>query len=260
MKSAICYLKPKLKGQLVSNLSKIAFSVVVLALATSGQAAVTLITPEEIPVLALDQQEVTGNFFRSSKTTYKLDPGSHDIAVRYEQLFNQTNGEHDILKSAVITVRANLEDNKTYRLSLVNPPKNYEVAQEYVKQPIIAVMDEQGQVIAQQQALNNAPKPMLGSSFFNRVMDFRTQLGNQKDYTAPATTNNSVSNSGNNSGNNSAMASTSGSSASGTSMPASSMPASSMPVTGSNTLEQLKQLWQQSTKPEREQFMQFIIR
>ncbi|WP_169733738.1 DUF2057 domain-containing protein [Alkanindiges illinoisensis] len=232
-------MKSKSKGQHVVTLSKVVLSLMVVAMATSAQAAVTLVTPEEIPVLALDQQEVSGSFFRSSKTTYKLDPGMHDIAVRYEQLFNLTNGEHDILKSAVVSVRANLEDNKTYRLSLVNPPKNYDVAKDYVKQPIIAVLDEQGKVIAQQQGLDNAPKPMLGSSFFNRVMDFRNKPGMQKDLTTSQTGNN-----------NQAVTSS-----------AKALTTTTGLATGATgNLEQLKQLWQNASKQEREQFMQFIIR
>lgn len=232
----VCNLKSKLKAQHVVTLSKVVLSLMVVAMATSAQAAVTLVTPEEIPVLALDQQEVSGGFFRSSKTTYKLDPGTHEIAVRYEQLFNLTNGEHDVLKSAVVSVRAKLEDNKTYRLSLVNPPKNYDVAKDYVKQPIIAVLDEQGKVIAQQQGLDNAPKPMLGSSFFNRVMDFRNKPEMQKDLTTSQTDNNSQA-------------------------VTSSVKVSTVSTTGANdNLEQLKQLWQNASKQEREQFMQFIIR
>lgn len=230
----------------MSNLSKVAFSVVVMALAASSHAAVTLITPEEIPVLALNQQEVSGNFFRSTKTSYKLDPGMHDIAVRYEQLFNLNNGEHDILKSAVISVRADLQDNRTYYLRLVNPPKDYNVAKDYVKQPIIAVMDDQGKIIAQQQGLDNAPKPVLGSSFFNRVMDFRDKLDSRKDYTVPVS---------NHSAANSSAYSQSGELSS--KVVSSSATSSSA---ASSTVEQLKQLWQQTNEQERQQFMQFIIR
>lgn len=214
------------------NFSRIACSMLVMTAAVSSHAEVTLITPEEIPVLALNQQEVSGGFFRSTKTTYKLDPGTHDIAVRYEQLFNLNTGDHDILKSGVINVRAELEDNKTYRLSLVNPPKDYDAAKEYVKQPIIAVLDEQNRVVAQQQGLDNAPKPMLGSSFFNRVMDFRTKVDSRKDLTTSQTGSTQ---------------------ATGTAVRGST-------VSDTSKVEQLKQLWQQSTEQEREQFMRFIIR
>ena len=228
-------MKPSLKGLPVIHLSTVKMSIMALTMTltctAATHAAVTLITPEQIAVLTLDQQEVSGSFFRSTKTTYQLDPGTHDIAVRYEQLFNLTNDDHDILKSAMVSVRANLEDNKTYRLSLINPPKNYEVAKEYVKQPIIAVVDEQGKIIAQQQGLDNAPKPMLGSSFFNRVMDFRNKPDTQKDLTTGQ-------------------------------MPTSNIKSTTAGTTTDATgnLEQLKQSWQHASKQEREQFMQFIIR
>jgi hypothetical protein len=155
-------------------------SLVKLILATAlvstsmAYAEVTLITPEEIPVLALDDQEVSGGFFRTAKTTYKLDAGQRHISVRYEQIFNLNDGNHDILKSAVVTVSANLTDGKTYYLKLVNPPKdNYEKAKAYVNQPIIAVVDDAGNTVAQQTGVDSTPKAWLGNGLFGRVFDLR---------------------------------------------------------------------------------------
>ncbi|RZA04864.1 MAG: DUF2057 domain-containing protein [Moraxellaceae bacterium] len=219
----------------MKNLNRIGLMVALMTLAVSTQAAVTLLTPEEIPVLALDQQEVSGSLFRSSKTTYKLDPGSREIAVRYEQLFNQNNGDHDVLKSAIVSLKAELQDNKTYRLTLVNPPKDYDAAKQYVKQPIIAIVDEQGNTVAQQQALDNAPKPLLGSSFFNRVLDLRNNDG-QKDLTRAAST--------------STLSTT----------PVTSASTTAVSTVKGSTVEQLKQLWQSANEQERQQFMQSIIR
>lgn len=224
----------------MKNLTRIGLMAALMTLAVSTQAAVTLFTPEEIPVLALDQQEISGSLFRSSKTTYKLDPGSREIAVRYEQLFNQNNGDHDVLKSGIVSLKADLQDNKTYRLTLVNPPKDYDAAKDYVKQPIIAIVDEQGNTVAQQQGLDNAPKPLLGSSFFNRVLDLRGSDG-QKDLTRAGAA--------------STVSTTSA-------QPVSSNTASTTTVNTlkTSTVEQLKQLWQSANEQERQQFMQFIIR
>lgn len=228
------------KRALVKNLNTIGLMAALMAVAITSEAAVTLVTPEEIPVLALDQQEISGSLFRSSKTTYKLDPGSREIAVRYEQLFSQNNGDHDVLKSAILNLKADLQDNKTYRLTLVNPPKNYDDAKQYVKQPIVAIVDEQGNTVSQQQGLDNAPKPLLGSSFFNRVLDLRGNDG-QKDLTragAPSTVSTT------------------------TAQPVSSTSAGNATVNTAKagTVEQLKQLWQSANEQERQQFMQFIIR
>ena len=199
-----------------------------MTVVVTSEAAVTLLAPEEIPVLALDHQEVAGSLFWSSKTTYKLDSGSHEIAVRYEQLFDQNNGDHDVLKSSIVSLKAELQDNKTYRLTLVNPPKDYDDAKQYVKQPIIAIVDEQGNTVAQQQALDNAPKPLLGSSLFKRVLDFRSNNG-QKDLTRTGTD-------------------------------ASTASTTTVNAVKGSTVEQLKQLWQSASEQERQQFMQSIIR
>lgn len=199
-----------------------------MTVVVTSEAAVTLLAPEEIPVLALDQQEVAGSLFWSSKTTYKLDSGSHEIAVRYEQLFDQNNGDHDVLKSSIVSLKAELQDNKTYRLTLVNPPKDYDDAKQYVKQPIIAIVDEQGNTVAQQQALDNAPKPLLGSSLFKRVLDFRSNNG-QKDLTRTGTD-------------------------------ASTASTTTVNAVKGSTVEQLKKLWQSASEQERQQFMQSIIR
>ncbi len=212
----------------MKNLNRIGLIFALMTVVVTSEAAVTLLAPEEIPVLALDQQEVAGSLFWSSKTTYKLDSGSHEIAVRYEQLFDQNNGDHDVLKSSIVSLKAELQDNKTYRLTLVNPPKDYDDAKQYVKQPIIAIVDEQGNTVAQQQALDNAPKPLLGSSLFKRVLDFRSNNG-QKDLTRTGTD-------------------------------ASTASTTTVNAVKGSTVEQLKQLWQSASEQERQQFMQSIIR
>ena len=212
----------------MKNLNRIGLMFALMTVVVTSEAEVTLLAPEEIPVLALDQQEVAGSLFWSSKTTYKLDSGSHEIAVRYEQLFDQNNGDHDVLKSSIVSLKAELQDNKTYRLTLVNPPKDYDDAKQYVKQPIIAIVDEQGNTVAQQQALDNAPKPLLGSSLFKRVLDFRSNNG-QKDLTRTGTD-------------------------------ASTASTTTVNAVKGSTVEQLKQLWQSASEQERQQFMQSIIR
>ncbi len=212
----------------MKNFNRIGLMFALMTVVVTSEAAVTLLAPEEIPVLALDQQEVAGSLFWSSKTTYKLDSGSHEIAVRYEQLFDQNNGDHDVLKSSIVSLKAELQDNKTYRLTLVNPPKDYDDAKQYVKQPIIAIVDEQGNTVAQQQALDNAPKPLLGSSLLKRVLDFRSNNG-QKDLTRTGTD-------------------------------ASTASTTTVNAVKGSTVEQLKQLWQSASEQERQQFMQSIIR
>lgn len=216
---------------------------IALVSASTAYAEVTLVTPEEIPVLALDDQEVSVGLFRSTKTTYKLDAGQHHISVRYEQLFNLNDGNHDILKSGVVTVSANLQDGKTYQLKLVNPPKNnYEKAKDYVKQPTIAVVDDAGNIVGQQTGVDSTPKPWLGSGLFNRVFDLRNN--DKKDIET------NLSN----------IRKAEQASASVAVVPATTTVATTTNIAPSSaTVEQLKQLWQQATPQQRQQFAAWLV-
>lgn len=209
-------------------ISKLAVALLMTGAALSAaHAEVTLLTPEEIAVLALDDQEVNAGLLRGKTTTYKLDAGAHNITVRYEQFFQQYDGNHDILKSAGITVPATLQDGQTYTLKLVNPPKNFDVAKEYVKQPTIAVVDAAGNVVAQQQGVDSTPKSWLGSGLFDRVFDLRQD-------TKPA-----------------------GKPAAVTPVVAASAVPATVAAAGGN-VAQLKQLWSSATAQERQQFAAWL--
>lgn len=217
---------------------------IALVSASTAYAEVTLVTPEEIPVLALDDQEVTVGLFRSTKTTYKLDAGQHHISVRYEQLFNLNDGNHDILKSGVVTVSANLQDGKTYQLKLVNPPKNnYEKAKDYVKQPTIAVVDEAGNIVGQQTGVDSTPKPWLGSGLFNRVFDLRNN--DKKDIETNLS--------------NIRKAEQANASVAVVPVTTTTVATTSNSAVNSTTVEQLKQLWQQASPQQRQQFAAWLV-
>lgn len=216
----------------MNQISKLAVALLMTGTALSmAHAEVTLLTPEEIPVLALDDQEVNAGLLRGKTTTYKLDAGQHNITVRYEQFFQQNDGNHDILKSGAVTVPVSLQDGQTYTLKLVNPPKNFDIAKEYVKQPIIAVVDAAGNVVAQQQGVDSTPKSWLGSGLFGRVFDLRQDTKPAKPaYSAPAPVAAPVS---------------------------SAAPAAVSAVAGGN-VAQLKQLWSNATQQERQQFAAWL--
>lgn len=210
----------------MNQISKLAVALLMTGTALSvAHAEVTLLTPEEIAVLALDDQEVNAGLLRGKTTTYKLDAGQHNITVRYEQFFQQYDGNHDILKSGGVTVPVTLQDGQTYTLKLVNPPKNFDLAKEYVKQPIIAVVDAAGNVVAQQQGVDSTPKSWLGSGLFGRVFDLRQDT---KPAGKPA---------------------------------AAPVAAAAVPTTvavAGGNVAQLKQLWSSATAQERQQFAAWL--
>lgn len=96
--------------------------------------------PELIQVLAIDGQERTGNFFGSRATTLELNAGEHVLSVRYSQIFQLGADDHDIIKSKPMAIRFNAEAGQRYALT-VSPPKRYEAAKEFAKQPDIRLIN-----------------------------------------------------------------------------------------------------------------------
>lgn len=160
---------------------RLTFAAAALMVSGSVFSAVTVTAPEEIKILAVNDQEVNTGLFRSENNAYKLDAGSSSISLRYIQYFEHMSGEHDIVKSGVVTLKTpNLQDNKTYQLALVNAPKTFEDAKKYAEQPTVALYDQKQQVLVQQTGANTEQKPWLSRSMFGGAVDLT-----QKNVKAP---------------------------------------------------------------------------
>jgi hypothetical protein len=102
---------------------------------------VSLEVPELIQILSIDGQEGNSNFLGSRAHIQQLTVGEHVLSVRYTQLFNINADEHDILKSKPMAIRFTAEAGQTYQLS-VTPPRRYEAAKEFAKQPDIRLVNK----------------------------------------------------------------------------------------------------------------------
>ncbi len=212
---------------------------VALILSHSALAAVNITAPEEIAILAVNDQEVSTGLFRSKKNNYKLDAGQLSLSVRYEQLFDHSNGEHDVLKSGVVTLKTPvLKDGESYQLALVNAPKDFAAGQKFAEQPTIALYDAKQQLLVQQTGASTESKPLFGKGLFGRAFDLTVPkaTGNQPApvYGQPSSTviqNTDITSS--NVTNN-----------------------SSVSVAGKD--QQLIQLWKQASKLERQNFLNWI--
>lgn len=160
---------------------RLTFAAAALMVSGSVFSAVTVTAPEKIKILAVNDQEVNTGLFRSENNAYKLDAGSSSISLRYIQYFEHMSGEHDIVKSGVVTLKTpNLQDNQTYQLALVNAPKTFEDAKKYAEQPTVALYDQKQQVLVQQTGANTEQKPWLSRSMFGGAVDLT-----QKNVKAP---------------------------------------------------------------------------
>lgn len=121
------------------------------AVVAPAYAAVTVQVPENIVVLGINGQEVKSGFLNRDKN-YQLAEGAHQLQLRYQQYFELSNTEHDIVRSGVIQLQTPvLKDGETYRLVTVDSPEEHEQAKDYAKNPVIAIYDQKNQLVVQHQ-------------------------------------------------------------------------------------------------------------
>lgn len=205
-----------------------------LLLSSSVFSAVTITAPEEIVILAVNGQEVNTGLIPSKKNTYQVDAGNLTVNVRYRQYFEHLNGEHDIVKSGVVTLQAeDLQDQRSYRLALINPPKDFDAAKKYAEQPTVALYDQNKKLVVQQTGANNEAQPWLSSGLFGKVVDL-TQKNKNNVANQPAPVYAATS----------------------------AKPVEAAVTTTTNTSstndQQLIQLWQKASKAERQKFMAWL--
>ena len=155
---------------------RIAATAAVFLFSTSVFSAVTVTVPEEIKIVAVNDQEVKSGLLRSNQT-YSLDAGINAISVRYNEFFQHSDNSHDILKSGVVTVKTpSLKEGETYRLALIQAPKDFDAAQKYKDQPIIGLYDAKNQLLVQQTGAKDAAKPWFGNRVLTKKLDMTTQV------------------------------------------------------------------------------------
>lgn len=155
---------------------RITATAAVFLFSTSVFSAVTVTVPEEIKIVAVNDQEVNSGLLRSNQT-YSLDAGVNAISVRYNEFFQHSDNSHDILKSGVVTVKTpSLKDGETYRLALIQAPKDFDAAQKYKDQPIIGLYDAKNQLLVQQAGTKDAAKPWFGNRVLTKKLDMTTQV------------------------------------------------------------------------------------
>jgi len=214
-------------------LSRLSIAALIFSLGNVAYAAVTIAAPEVIDVLAVNDQEVKNNFLRSQESTYEIDAGKASLSIRYRQFFQHLNGEHDILKSGVVTVQTpDLKDSETYTLALVNPPQSFEAAKIYAAQPTVALYNSKNELVVQQTGANTEAKPWLGSGLLGRSFDLtQKQIKPSVHQPEPTYT-----------------ASSSTASTAKTAMTSRNI----------QTDQQLIELWKKASKAERQSFMNWI--
>lgn len=150
---------------------KLGVAAIALMASSSAFSAVTISVPEEIKLLAVNDQEIRSGLFSSAQQV-KVNAGENVINLRYQQYFEHHNGAHDILKSGVITLKTPiLQDGENYRLALVNPPKDFDAAKEFKDQPSFGLYNQKNQLLVQQTGAKASSTGWLIGSLRNKTVD-----------------------------------------------------------------------------------------
>lgn len=137
-------------------------------------AAVNISAPEDIQVIAINQQDVKTGVF-SKKEGYTLSEGTHKISVRYHGFFEHHDHSHDVLKSDVFTLTTPELKSGQYHLALIDAPRDFEAAKQYQQQPIVGLYDQHKNLVAQQVGSKKNKSSWLNS------INFTTSTQSQSD-------------------------------------------------------------------------------
>ena len=139
----------------LKKLTTAALLVSVGSVSVISHAEVTLLVDDNIKVTAINGQELKQSIFQPLTKQFTLQPGQHVLTAKYDRLYNFPRDEHDYLRSGNISVAADLMDNQTYRLTMPGQPEDYAAAKEYIKQPTLAVQQDNTGVASQQSVAGN---------------------------------------------------------------------------------------------------------
>lgn len=154
-------------------------------------AAITLTTPEEIKVAAINGQELNTGLFSSNKNAQQLKVGENIVSVRYTQYFeeNRNIGTHEIVRSNIVNIKTPLlEDNQNYYLAVIDLPKDANTAREYAKAPIFGLYNSQNQLLAKQQGAKSSNLGIVSNLFVDGDSSNKYSVNTQPlaEYTAQA--------------------------------------------------------------------------
>lgn len=194
----------------------------------------TISAPEEIVVLAINDQVIKTGLLRNAKN-YKVNPGATSLSVRYQEYFENGIGQHDIVKSNIINIAVpELKDNQNYVLKLVNAPQDYDEAKKYSSQPNIAIFDSKNQIVTQKTGMVAESKGSLLDGLF----------GNSVDLTQSKTTSSQVQ--------------VLNAPMSNSSVVTSKTVSNTTSPSSLSSDQQLIQIWQGASKSERQKFMSWL--
>lgn len=114
----------------------------------------TLLVGEHVVVTNIDGQKISSGLLSPTRK-FVLPAGEHRISAKYKRLYELSSDEHDVLRSASITVTGAMKDGEVYQLDMVNQPEDYDTAIKYAEKPTLS-LTHKGQTVAQKSAISGS--------------------------------------------------------------------------------------------------------
>lgn len=138
-----------------------------------AHAEAILTADSDIKVLSINGKAVSQGLFGSNKS-FAIPAGSAVIDARYERLYEQGK-DHEIVRSADLSLEVVLQDKQSYHLSLPAAPKDLQNARKYAKTLQLSLLDAQGITLSQSHVSATQSSGFLGlgnlSSLFTHDED-----------------------------------------------------------------------------------------
>lgn len=105
----------------------------------------TLILPEALDIQMVDGFEYAGfkNLFRRGDIEVRILPGEREVALKYNQLFEWGNNQHEMVRSKIIVLGFTAQPGKVYRATH-DTFKTVEEARKGIENFVIRIEDETG--------------------------------------------------------------------------------------------------------------------
>lgn len=120
-----------------------------------------LVVEDHVVVTEIDGQKISSGFFSAPSKRFELPAGQHAVTAMYKRLYDLNADNHDVLRSAELTVTSNFQDGQTYGLKMASQPSSYDDAKEYAKKPTLQLVHG-SQVLASKTAITGTSTGLLG--------------------------------------------------------------------------------------------------
>jgi len=121
------------------NIRRIASILVLLVASMSAQAA-TLVVPQELNILNVNNTKYTSKLFSNDDATLKLEAGQHRIVVEYDVILDVSTDDHVRILSKPFQITFTADAAKQYYIKLPSFD-DVDKAQDYAEKPTFKLID-----------------------------------------------------------------------------------------------------------------------